>query len=374
MNCKSFFKFLEMLQDVLAIKLNYMYCVALQTLFKPVLGSVISSPTFFLAQYLNLYPLYQFFQPWVFWISMTLIGYNTMVKQANPGFHIVLYAMTTSAVRYASFYSLKYSHPLFLAGLQLALMYCALNFRIANQQSRLTYAITALFLLLFPNLPIYVNPQYIFYFLAIVLIVKYKRFFLLSVLVLDISLVHNLEKLCKNELISQNYNILFSSWNKNEFIQVIHNNKNNLRFQRHHHSVIGAMYMSFHDSAFEEFYIPDAVILSRRDVTGCQALIIGLGVGISAGSMTEYGLNVEVAELDPLVGYTAKKWFDLPSSVNLTIEDGLDYLRNAKTYDFIIHDVFSDGNIPGKLFTVECLRQVKEHLSSDGILAIVNYY
>ena len=258
-------------------------------------------------------------------------------------------------------------YPHILASLQLLLM--SISFVIStNTKFKTLYWIHVLLFIYEPFSQLYFNARYAMYIAILILILKSKSYFLISLLVLDGAIIYNIQHSISQTLSNKNYSILYDEWHGNEFVQIIHNSKLDLRIQRHHHSVIGAMYMKYHDSAFKEFYLPDAVVLTRSKVEDANTLIIGLGIGISARSLAEYGMTVNAVEIDPLVGYTAIKWFDLPTNtIALHIEDGGTFIKSAGYYDFIIQDVFSDGVVPGELFTISYFEELKTHLTINGI-------
>ena len=74
----------------------------------------------------------------------------------------------------------------------------------------------------------------------------------------------------------------------------------------------------------------------------------------------------------------AKKYFNLAQNHTSIIGDAVDFVSdmqtpfpNRKMYDYIIHDVFTGGAEPIDLFTREFLMDLRELLSSEGVVAIV---
>lgn len=55
--------------------------------------------------------------------------------------------------------------------------------------------------------------------------------------------------------------------------------------------------------------------------------------------------------------------------------DGRGYIEDAarrgETWDFVVHDVFTGGTVPERLFTREMWRATKEVLKENGVLAVV---
>ncbi len=108
---------------------------------------------------------------------------------------------------------------------------------------------------------------------------------------------------------------------------------------------------------------------SNRDV-----LLLGLGGGSIAKHLTENGFNVEVCELDKRIEFVARKYFDLPQSVSVTIDDARHFVKGAtKKYDAIIFDTFKGEETPNHIVTVESLEEVKKILNPNGFLLINSF-
>jgi spermidine synthase len=105
-------------------------------------------------------------------------------------------------------------------------------------------------------------------------------------------------------------------------------------------------------------------------------LTSGLGVGIAANTLTNAGVLVDLVEIDPVVVDYAQRYFDLATMNSIHTTDGRAFLNEAQagTYDFVIHDVFSNGGVPASLFSVEAMQEVKRVMVDDGILALVRSY
>jgi spermidine synthase len=102
----------------------------------------------------------------------------------------------------------------------------------------------------------------------------------------------------------------------------------------------------------------------------------GLGIGTSPTAFIKHGINTTIVELDPVVHEFAMKYFELPSNHTFAIEDAIGFVAtesvdHPKSYDYIIHDVFTGGAEPTALFTVEFLEGLEKLLKDDGVVAIV---
>ncbi|KAI0223886.1 hypothetical protein L0F63_001880, partial [Massospora cicadina] len=172
------------------------------------------------------------------------------------------------------------------------------------------------------------------------------------------------------------YKVLARDESVTGWITVTEETDRRVRVMRSGHSILGGIFLDYEDSIFATFYYLEAVQYIRRSSPKqASALQIGLGVGISARSLIESGVHVDIVEIDPLVYDYARKFFHLPAPDNVFIQDGYHFLNlvaNHSTYDFILHDVFTGGTVPNQLFSVEALLLCKRALKQDGILAL-NY-
>lgn len=110
-----------------------------------------------------------------------------------------------------------------------------------------------------------------------------------------------------------------------------------------------------------------------------NALLIGLGSGITLGSMIKHPLKtIDVVELEPAVIEAANFFSHVTNNalqdkrVTLNITDGRNYLQTTtKKYDIIISAV-SDPWITGvsNLFTIEYFKMLDDRLNKDGIVAL----
>ena len=103
-----------------------------------------------------------------------------------------------------------------------------------------------------------------------------------------------------------------------------------------------------------------------------RLLILGLGTGTYAVLCEEYfdGMEIEGVEIDSKIVDLSREYFNLPETVEVSINDGRAYLSNAGTYDVIMVDAYQDITIPFQMSTVEFFTQVKEHLTEDGVMVV----
>jgi spermidine synthase len=115
------------------------------------------------------------------------------------------------------------------------------------------------------------------------------------------------------------------------------------------------------------FHLP---LLMTEDVD--RVLFVG-GGGFTGPKhfASEYNVTVDVAELDPEVIDTAKRYFRLEESENLHVYNtgGRQFLRETnRTYDLIVLDAYKKDKVPFQLTTVEFMRLAESRLDDDGVL------
>lgn len=129
----------------------------------------------------------------------------------------------------------------------------------------------------------------------------------------------------------------------------------------------GTLTGMYYDYALAAPYMAGLSNKSQQDV-----LILGLGTGTYATQILNYfpNANVDGVEIDGKIVDLAIKYFDLPSKVNVAIEDGRAYMQNAGKYDVIMVDAYQDITIPFQMSTVEFFKIVKSHLKENGVMVV----
>ncbi len=105
-----------------------------------------------------------------------------------------------------------------------------------------------------------------------------------------------------------------------------------------------------------------------------RTLVIGLGGGSLVKRMwRDYpAMHIDVAEIDGEVVEVAYALFELPDDerIDVHIADGREFLsRRTEPYDIIVVDAFDDDRVPRPLLTEEFMRECKDRLSGDGVIA-----
>jgi spermidine synthase len=106
-----------------------------------------------------------------------------------------------------------------------------------------------------------------------------------------------------------------------------------------------------------------------------KVLFIGLGGGIMPMYLRRHYPNaqIDIVEIDKEIPKIAEEYFNFKPDpkINIYIMDGRAYVNQLEEkYDIIFSDVYDANNIPFQFTTVEFFRQIKKHLTTDGIFAV----
>jgi spermidine synthase len=104
--------------------------------------------------------------------------------------------------------------------------------------------------------------------------------------------------------------------------------------------------------------------------------IVGLAAGtIAKQYTTAFGTGVQIdgIEIDPAIVEAGRKFFDMNEpNLNVIVQDGrLALHQSSKHYDVIGIDAYRVPYVPWNLTTVEFFRDVRDHLTADGV-AVIN--
>ncbi|KAH9943288.1 S-adenosyl-L-methionine-dependent methyltransferase [Epithele typhae] len=181
------------------------------------------------------------------------------------------------------------------------------------------------------------------------------------------------------------------------------NGINNMRFLRAGHSLLGGVWVGpkaitfnedplpedesgqkLGDTIYSAFVLQEAALLAKDKPQ--DALIIGLGTGVTASSFMRHGISTTIIEIDPTVYDAARKFFGLPASEpgQVFIEDARGWVHNRSEtnvanpsdvteqtqYDLVVHDCFSGGGIPAHLYTEEFWKELKGIVRPDAVIAV----
>lgn len=114
--------------------------------------------------------------------------------------------------------------------------------------------------------------------------------------------------------------------------------------------------------------------VNTDSVSGGQALVLGLGGGVTSNLFSSKGYKVTGVELDERIIDIAKKYFALDPKVTTVCKDARQFINVCEDkFDLILMDLFKAEEQPTHVITVESLAKVKQMLSRGGQL-IINWH
>jgi len=120
-----------------------------------------------------------------------------------------------------------------------------------------------------------------------------------------------------------------------------------------------------------------------------DVLILGAGSGTDVAAALKHGVrHVDAVEIDPVIIRLGKRWHpDRPyydPRVTIINDDARHFLRTSKKkYDLVVFALidsltlqssFSGVRLESYMFTKESFEEVRDHLNSNGLLVIYNYF
>ncbi|KAG6903427.1 hypothetical protein C0995_005450 [Termitomyces sp. Mi166 len=176
-----------------------------------------------------------------------------------------------------------------------------------------------------------------------------------------------------------------------------------VRYLRASHSILGGVWtglkiltmdhaapiedafgMPLGDSIYSTFVLQEAIRLVNSTGKGSQdnGLLIGLGAGTSATAFIRHKVPITIVEIDPAVYDAARTYFGLPDPGpgRVFLEDARAWVererkkaeigKTERLYDFVVHDCFSGGGVPGHIFTLEFWQDLKTIMQPEGVVAV----
>ncbi|KAF2714445.1 hypothetical protein K504DRAFT_456670 [Pleomassaria siparia CBS 279.74] len=195
---------------------------------------------------------------------------------------------------------------------------------------------------------------------------------------------------------AQNFTILARQESLTGYVSIMENDgEQSFRVMRCDHSLLGGEWLvtpfaaargqKQRETIFSVFVLLEAVrLVEDQETKGvtipdseASALVIGLGIGTAPNALISHGINTTIVELDPVVHHYATKYFNLSPRHTAVIDDATTYVHdksktNPKSFNYIIHDVFTGGAEPVYLFTEEFFQGLSALLTDNGVVAI-NY-
>jgi SAM-dependent methyltransferase len=120
-----------------------------------------------------------------------------------------------------------------------------------------------------------------------------------------------------------------------------------------------------------------------------NVLILGAGSGTDVAAALRHGVeHVDAVEIDPVIIRLGRRWHpDRPyfdPRVTVINDDARHFLRTStRKYDLVVFALidsltlqssFSGVRLESYMFTEESFSEVRDHLTSDGVLVIYNYF
>jgi spermidine synthase len=170
--------------------------------------------------------------------------------------------------------------------------------------------------------------------------------------------------------------LLFEKNSLYQYIQVIEDTVKKERYVRNQKREFtqGGIYVNAPDKLLLEFTRMSFVSLAFLDSDPKDVLFVGLG----AGAMPRYFSGrypdavIDIAEIDPDMLAVAQKYFYFKENerMKVHIDDGRLFIkRTKKKFDWIVLDAYQNDYIPFHLTTLEFLREVKNRLKDNGVVA-----
>ncbi|MBA3680859.1 MAG: fused MFS/spermidine synthase [Bacteroidetes bacterium] len=105
-----------------------------------------------------------------------------------------------------------------------------------------------------------------------------------------------------------------------------------------------------------------------------NALVLGLGGGLTANLFVDKNYVTDGVEFDKGIIDAAQNFFELNKSVKPICDDARYYLNHcAKKYDLVLVDIFKAEEQPSHVLTTESLEKLKQNLNDSAVL-IINWH
>jgi spermidine synthase len=119
-------------------------------------------------------------------------------------------------------------------------------------------------------------------------------------------------------------------------------------------------------------YVNVLDIVKRFTEKPGSVLTIGLGAGSVVKNFARDGWQVDAVEIDPVVAYTAEKFFGLTNAdARIFGMDGRQFLMtHGEQYEAVVMDAYGSSYIPFHLVTHEAFELTRSRMKPNGMLAI----
>ena len=139
--------------------------------------------------------------------------------------------------------------------------------------------------------------------------------------------------------------------------------------------LFGVQSIKVKDGDLTGFYYDYALAapLLTDDGKNLRVLILGMGTGTFAEQCRKYFPRAQVTgvEIDEKITALARKYFALPTDIEVVTYDGRAFLQaDTNLYDVILVDAFQDITIPFQMSSIEFFGLVRSHLDAGGVMVV----
>jgi spermidine synthase len=112
-----------------------------------------------------------------------------------------------------------------------------------------------------------------------------------------------------------------------------------------------------------------------RQAKSLQVLLIGGGGGTLATMLDRAGVSVTMVDINPAAFDIARRYFNLPDSVECHVADGVAFLRRATVrYDAIVLDAYSGGGVPAPFLKTSFYKLARSRMAARGAIFLSNLH
>lgn len=157
-----------------------------------------------------------------------------------------------------------------------------------------------------------------------------------------------------------------------EVIDVLNDKKETIRLLKINNIIQTEMNVNTKRSVSDYVKLLDTLV-SNSSIQK-NALVLGLGGGLTANLFVEKNFATDGVEFDKGIIEAAQIFFELNKNVNPVCDDARYFLNHCKKkYDLVLVDVFKAEEQPSHVLTIESLNDLKKNLS-DSAIVIINWH
>lgn len=127
------------------------------------------------------------------------------------------------------------------------------------------------------------------------------------------------------------------------------------------------MFLSNGQSASAYIQLLDSNIHSAHP--NSQALILGVGGGLTTNLLVDKNYSVTGVEFDPRILFTAEKYFSMKTNGEMLSMDARLFInQNKKKFDLVLIDLYKAEEPPSHVVTIESLHQLSANMNPSSII------